>query len=337
MLGIGEHGGVYETRADWLNLTHEDVVEPDLPICDPHHHLWEHPNMTAYVVSDLHGDTRSGHNVTGTVFVECGWAYQPERADGFREVGETQWVADHAPGSVIRGIVSTCDLRLPEATLRAVLAEHEVAGKGMFRGIRHRLANDPTGSAGSSRSSVSPAGLALTDEFQRGVAVLGDLGLTFDAWLYHPQIPELAVLARAVPETTIILDHIGGPVGVGTYAGHRAEIMEQWAIDMADLAACPNVVVKVGGIGMVVYGTGWETRERPPTSDEVVDYWGDALNTTIDLFGPDRCMFESNFPVDKLTVSYRVLWNAFKKVSASRPAADREQLFRGTAERVYRV
>ncbi len=323
-------------RPDWLEQVSEDVLEPDMPIFDPHHHLWEHRGLTRYTMDELRADTNDGHNVVGTVFVECTWGYRSVGPPELRSVGETEYVAGVADGFV-QGIVSTCDLRLPPDQLREVLAAHEAAGQGLFRGIRHRLAHDPTGSAHSLRATDTPAQLAGTDDFRRGLGVLGALGYSFDAWLYHPQISELTALAKAVPGTTIVLDHIGGPIGIGTFAGKRDEVMAQWHLDMADLATCPNVVVKVGGIGMVVYGAGFEHRLQPATSDEIVDYWGEALTTTIDLFGADRCMFESNFPVDKESVSYRVLWNAFKKLSATRSAAEREQLFRATAERVYRV
>ena len=326
-----------DVRPDWLNTTIEAVVEPDLAILDPHHHLWEHTRILPYTVGDLHADTRDGHNVVGTVFVECSWAYRIDGDADFAPVGETEYVAGVAPGSVIKAIVGSCDLTMPADKLREVLAAHDAAGNGLFRGIRHRLAVDPTGSAQSSRGDVTPVGLAGTEDFRRGVALLGELGYTFDAWLYHPQIPELTAMARATPATTIILDHIGAPLGIGTYANRRAEVMEGWQRDITELATCANVVVKVGGIGMVTYGSGFEFQEQAPTSDQIVDYWGDALNTVIDLFGAERCMFESNFPVDKVSCSYRVLWNAFKKTSVARSATDRAQLFEGTAARVYMV
>jgi predicted TIM-barrel fold metal-dependent hydrolase len=173
--------------------------------------------------------------------------------------------------------------------------------------------------------------------FRRGVRVLASKSLTFDAWLYHPQLGELTALARDVPECTFVLDHLGGPLGTGQFAGRREEIMAQWRLDMAELATCPNVVVKLGGIGMTRYGLGFEDRPEPPTSDELVAAWGGPITFTIEQFGVDRCMFESNFPVDKASCSYVTLWNSFKKMTAAASAADKAALFHDTAARVYGV
>jgi predicted TIM-barrel fold metal-dependent hydrolase len=161
--------------------------------------------------------------------------------------------------------------------------------------------------------------------------------LSFDAWLYHPQIPELTALARAVPEGTFVLDHLGGLLGVGPYEGQRDEILAQWRLDIADLASCPNVVVKLGGIGMVVFGLGFEQLPEPPSSDDLVAAWSGPISYAIEQFGVDRCMFESNFPVDRISFSYAALWNAFKSMTADASSAERDALFRGTAARVYRL
>jgi predicted TIM-barrel fold metal-dependent hydrolase len=334
---------MYVVDADWLGTTVEEALEPELEIVDPHHHLWEHETMTRYLVDDLLADTGSGHRVVQTVFVECGWAYRPDAPSHLRTVGETEFVAAQAAesarrdGAEIAGIVSTCDLRLDRGLLDEALDAHEAAGGGRFRGIRHRVAHDPTGSAPSSRAAATPGGLMADPDFRRGVARLGERGLAFDAWLYHPQLPELTALAHAAPDTTVVLDHVGGPLGVGAYAGKAAEsrafAREQWPA----LAACPNVVVKVGGIGMAIYGDGWGDRPRAPSSDDLVAVWGDDLRAVIDAFGPSRCLFESNFPVDKQGCSYAVLWNAFKKVSAGYDAGERADLFAGTARRAYRL
>jgi predicted TIM-barrel fold metal-dependent hydrolase len=207
----------------------------------------------------------------------------------------------------------------------------------LFRGIRHRLAFDPTGSARSSKKEPNTEGLMKSEIFRTGVAMLGERGFTFDAWIYHIQLPELIDLARAVPGTTIILDHIGAPLGVGTYAGRRAEIHRWWAEQVAELATCPNVVVKLGGVGMSPYGSGWAERGRVASSDEIISEWAAPIRHLIEQFGPSRCMFESNFPVDKVSFSYRSMWNAYKRMTADLPVADRNELFAGTAERVYRV
>ncbi len=350
--GICESWPVSESNAQgrtqtWLALVDEDVVDPAQRIVDPHHHLWEYrgsPGIApVYLLDELHADTGSGHRVEATVFVECGWAYRREGPEEFRQVGETEFVAAEAARSRertgparIAAIVATCDLAMGP-TLAAVLDAHEQAGDALFRGIRHRLAFDPTDSARTGATEPNVQGLMGTDEFRSGVALLGSRGLTFDAWLYHMQLPELVAMARAVPGTTIILDHIGAPLGIGAYEGRWDEIHAQWRSDLADLASCPNVVVKVGGIGMQTYGNGYHKLERPPTSDRIAADWGDELRFIIDTFGPSRCMFESNFPVDKVSFSYRVMWNAYKKVASSYSPTDRDSLFAGTAERVYRI
>jgi L-fuconolactonase len=331
----------------WLPLTQEEVVEPELGIVDPHHHLWDYRGkpgyQPTYLLDDLHADTGSGHRIEATVFVECSWAYRQDGPVEFREVGETEFVANQAAASrertgqaTIAAIVGACDLRLG-TKLGEVLDAHEAAGQGLFRGIRHRLAHDPTDSARTSAPTENIEGLMGTDEFRSGVALLGTSGLSFDAWIYHVQLDELVALAKAVPDTTIILDHIGAPLAVGAYAGRWDEIHASWRLKLQELARCSNVVVKLGGIGMPTYGSGYEHRDAPPTSDQIVADWGADMRFIIDTFGADRCMFESNFPVDKVSFSYRAMWNAYKKLSAAYSADDRAQLFAGTARRIYRV
>jgi predicted TIM-barrel fold metal-dependent hydrolase len=324
----------------------EAVVEPDLRIVDPHHHLWDYrPERTVapqYLLEELRNDTGSGHFIDKTVFVECGHAYRTDAPEGFAEVGETEAIAAECersrsgPGARIAGIVGSCDLRLVDR-LGAILDAHEAAGRGLFRGIRHRLAFDPTGSARSSKVEPNTEGLMKADDFRAGVTMLGNRGYTFDAWLYHVQLPELIDLAVAVPGTTIVLDHIGAPLGVGSYANRRAEIHAWWSDQITALAACPNVVVKLGGVGMSPYGSGWAERGSVATSDEIIAAWGEPIRHIIERFGANRCMFESNFPVDKVSFSYRTMWNAYKRMTSDLPSADRAQLFAGTAERVYRV
>lgn len=335
-----------KTPETWLPLVHEEVVEPDLPIVDPHHHLWNYRDRPGYqpkyLLDDLHGDTGSGHRVEQTVFIECEWAYREGGPDHLRCIGETEFVADVAAesaksgGARIAAIVGSCDMSLDSARLAEVLDAHDVAGRGLFRGIRHRLANDPTGSAHMGRGNAVE-GLMQSDAFHAGVAELGRRGHSFEAWLYHPQLPELIDMTPNLGNTTIVLNHIGAPLGVGVFAGKRDAILGEWRESIAALSEHGNVVVKLGGIGMAIYGMGWEQRDRPATSDEIVEAWGPSIRFIIERFGARRCMFESNFPVDKVSCSYRVLWNAFKKMSADLPAADRGELFRGTATRVYRL
>jgi predicted TIM-barrel fold metal-dependent hydrolase len=253
-------------------------------------------------------------------------------------VGETEFVALEAmrdPHRVIGGIVAHADLRDVEH-LDEVLDAHVSAAQGLFRGIRH---------AGShalepqvlSIPGRAPAGLYADPAFRKGVAHLGGRGLTYDTWHYHHQNRDFAALARAVPDTQMILDHFGTPLGVGQFAGKREEIFEEWKVTIAEIARCENVVAKLGGLAMPDNGFGWDKAERPPTSDEFVAAQGRYYAHTIECFGPERCMFESNFPVDRMSLSYRVLWNALKKIAAPYSSTERDAMFRGTATRIYRL
>ncbi len=328
---------------EWLARTVEEVLEPELEICDPHHHLWDQPTgkYPRYDLADLRVDTGAGHNVVDTVFIDCATNYRTTGPEHLRVVGETEFVvtrceeSDRTPGARIAVIVSRADLTLG-AGIEEVLAAHVEAGKGRFRGIRHAAGWDADPRVPNSHTDPPPD-LYLRPESHQGLRTLAGMGLSFEAWQYHPQLGDLVTLARAVPEATIVLNHLGAPLGIGPYAGRRAEVLEAWRPPMAELATLPNVVLKVGGIGMSRYGAGWETQDRPPTSDEVLALWGDELRWCIDAFGPARCMFESNYPVDGESISYVVLWNAFKKVSAGYSAEERAALFRGTARRVYRI
>ncbi len=316
----------------------EPIVDPDAPIVDPHHHLWPAGSWMPYVLSDLEGDLAAGHNVVDTVFVECGAAYDRTVDDAFAPVGETAYVtaeAERSDRQVMGGIVAHADLG-DSANLDAVLDAHDTAGRGRFRGIRH---------AGSHAlhpemltiPGRAPAGLYADAAFRVGVARLGERGLTYDTWHYHYQNHDFLDLARNTPGTTLVLDHFGTPLGVGPYASQREQIFEQWAADIAEIARCDNVVAKIGGLAMPDNGFGWHTADRPPTSDEFIEAQGRYYLHAIEQFGPDRCMFESNFPVDRLSLSYRTFWNAAKKLIADFSPDERDAMLRGTAARVYRL
>jgi L-fuconolactonase len=328
-------------RFDWLASRREDAVDADRPIVDPHHHLWDRGGST-YLAPQLLADLTATHNVTKTVFVECKASYDKEREKSMWPVGETVFVAaeadatDAAGGPTIAGIVGHTDMMLGDG-VEDVLEAHDAASGGRFRGIRHATAWDASDEirAGHSRPFESMMG---TDEFRAGVGKLAAMGFSFDAWLYHPQLPELAELAADVPELTIVLDHLGAPLGIGPYRHDRDRVRADWKDSMGLVAAHPNVVLKVGGIGMDGYfATGWATLDAPPGSEEVAQYWSDDVRFCIDLFGPDRCMFESNFPIDRQTLPYPVVWNAFQIMAVGYTDAEQDDLFSGTATRVYRL
>jgi predicted TIM-barrel fold metal-dependent hydrolase len=327
--------------AAWLDLVVEPIVEQERPIVDPHHHLWRRPEFGSYLLPELWADTGSGHNIEKTVFVECRASYRDSGPDHLKPVGETEFVAAIAAESkrrkghaVIAGIVAHADLT--RSDVEDVLDAHEDAGKGLFRGIRHSGAHDPHRGA-LTIPGRAPAGLYEDAAFRKGVALLGRRGLTYDTWHYHHQNGTYAALARVTPGTTMILDHFGTPLGVGPYADRREAIFAQWKTDIAEIARCPNVVAKLGGLAMPDNGFGWDKRQKPATSDELVEAQRSYYLHTIDCFGPERCMFESNFPVDKHSLSYAVLWNALKKIAAGFSESEKHAMFYGTAARVYRL
>lgn len=301
-------------------------------IVDPHHHLWEHPQST-YMSPELRADTGSIDGVARTVFVECASAYRTDGPVAFRPVGETEFVVASDPDGFIAGIVGFADLCSPEVT--DVLAAHVEAGAGRFRGIRHASAWDASPDIRESHTKPPP-GLFGQDDFRRGFAALGAAGLSFDAWLYHPQLPELVDLCHAHPDVPVVLDHLGGPLGIGPYAGKRDEVMAGWRTSMAAVAACDNVVLKLGGIGMPIYGERWH-HEGGATPEQLVAVWGEPIRWCIETFGADRCMFESNFPVDKVSCTYADLWAAFELIAADASPADHAALFAGTATAAYRL
>ncbi len=327
---------------EWLAQIQEPIVDPARDIVDPHHHLWGAPR-NPYLLEDLWLDTDSGHRITQTVFLECGTNYRTSGPEHLLVVGETEFVAGVAaasrkgkPGQAkIAAIVSRADLRLAEA-VEEVLVAHEAAASGLFRGIRHAGARDPYPES-LSIPGRAPAGLYENADFRRGVKRLGELGYSYDTWHYHHQNRDFIALARAIPDTSMVLNHFGTPLGVGPYAEKREEIFIAWREDMAEIAQCENVVAKLGGLAMPDNGFGWDRNPRPPTSNEFVELQRRYYLHTIECFGPERCMFESNFPVDRQSLSYHVMWNGMKKIVADFSESEKDAMFSGTARRIYRI
>jgi predicted TIM-barrel fold metal-dependent hydrolase len=322
----------------WLARYREEIIDPALPIVDPHHHLWEHHGR--YHLDELLADTGSGHNIIATVFLQCGYAYRRTGPEELKPVGETEFVVGIAKEAekrniktkVCAGIVGAADLALGEK-VAAVLKAHREVGGERFKGIRHITARHE---AFNASMLPRPRARQMSDPtFRKGFAELAKLGMTFDAWLYHTQIPELAELARAFPEVPIVLNHVGGPLGVGPYKGKLDLMFREWQAAVKDLATCPNVYMKLGGLGMAIIGFDFHKEARPPSSDKLAATWRPLMQTSIELFGAKRCMFESNFPVDKGMFSYAVLWNAFKRIASGASAAEKAALFRDTAANFY--
>ncbi|WP_136636006.1 amidohydrolase family protein [Pseudooceanicola onchidii] len=328
------------TDEAWLAKLSEEILDPDLPIIDPHHHLWD--RLGPYYADELLADLTSGHNIRKSIFVQCRYGYRADGPEEMRPVGETEFAVGVAEDAAEKnpdivacaGIVAHANLMLGDG-VQPVLDAHRQAAKGRLRGIRHYTASG--GDAFSGAVPNSPLRMMYDDAFRAGFAKLAENGLSYDGWLYHPQIPDFTDLARAFPETTMILDHFGGPLGIGPYRGKGDEVFAEWKRHMTDLATCPNAHVKMGGLAMDVNGFDLHLEPLPPSSGECARLWRPYVETTIELFGADRCMFESNFPVDKGAVSYPVVWNTFKRITAGASDDEKAKLFHDTAAKVYRL
>ena len=332
-------GETYD-RFEWLANRRETALDPEIEIVDSHHHLWDLPT-SRYLAEELLVDITASHNVTRTVFVECRFGYD-EGPPHLRPVGETRSVAHEADrlaelgAARIGAIVGFADLSLRSA-VGEVLDAHIDAGNGLFRGVRHgtNLSDDPAARRGHQQPTPN---MMLEASFAAGVRELARRGLSFDAWMYHDQLHELVSLARSVPDCSIVLNHMGGPLNVGRYAANQAESWSVWYASMVAIATCPNVVVKVGGLGMDhQFGMGWSDGAAPPSSTEVAAHWRPWVEATIETFGPERVMFESNFPIDRQCLTYPVVWNALQRLSTDYDDSERAAMFSGTAARIYRL
>ncbi len=328
----------------WIARTRrEQALEPDLPIIDPHHHLWD-DDRGPYLLPAILGDIGGGHNVTATVFIECRANYRAAGAEQERPLGEVEFVngiaamsasGHYGPTRVAAAIVGHADLRLG-ARVQDVLEQQIALTGGRMKGIRWSFPWDASEVGRHVARFVEPE-ITKDATWREGYTVLGKLGLTYEGWCYHPQLPELTALARACPDVTIILNHVGGFLGVGPYASRRAEEFQRWKRSVVELASLPNVVCKLGGLGMLIFGFDLHLRADPPSSELLAATWKPFIETCIDAFGVERCMFESNFPVDKQSCDYTACWNAFKRLSAAASADEKAALFSGTAARVYRI
>jgi L-fuconolactonase len=330
-------------RRDWLDRRKEPIIEPELPIIDPHHHLWQRPGWR-YLLEDLLLDTGSGHNIVATVYMEARSMYRDQGPEEMRPVGETEFANGIAAmcnsgacskTKACAGIVGHADLTLG-SRVEPVLSALMRAGGERFRGIRHGVSWDADPSIVNPASPVRP-GLLANKTFREGVAVLNRLGLSYDVSLYHPQINELADLASAFPDLRIVANHVGGVLGIGAYRGKREEVFSRWQASIKALAARPNVYVKLGGLGQGYTGLGFNDDAEPPSSEMVAARFRPYVQTCIEAFGASRSMFESNFPVDKISYSYAVFWNACKLMAKGASSSEKADLFAGSAARCYRL
>ena len=337
------YGRIFPPRPDWLaRAPAEAILEPELAIVDTHHHLWDERGR--YLVDELLADTGTGHNVEATVFIECRTNYRTSGPAELRSVGEVEFVAGLAARCdaerrgntrVAAGIVGFADLALGDR-VEPVLAALVEAGRGRFRGVRNAAGwhEDPV--IGNNHHGAGP-GHYLCADFRAGLDRLTAMGLSLDALVYHHQHADLLALARACPDANIVMNHTGMPLGYGPFAGKQKEVHDQWRKTLPEIAACPNVTMKLGGMMMRLAAYDYNTLPNPPSSDQLANHWRPYIEPCIELFGAGRCTFESNFPVDKMGIGYAALWNAFKRIAAKASAEEKIALFSGTARRVYRL
>ena len=330
---------------DWLAQSPEDTLEPEIPICDPHHHFWvsrpEPEHYQRYLLPELAADVNSGHNVRSTVFIEVRCEYRQDGPDEMKPVGEVEYIQTIAEESAAghqdqtkaaAAIIGHADLKLGEG-VRPVLEAMQSASPNRFRGVRHSVGWDES----PELANRDIKGALATGGYRAGAKVMESMGLVLENSLYFHQLSELADFARSVPELTIVLNHSGGLSRVGPYANRDDEVIPQWRKGVEEVAKCPNIIMKLGGVGQLRYGYYWHDRETAVGSEELAESLGPLMNHCIQQFGPSRCMFESNFPVDKISYSYNVIYNAFKRLSKGYSATERAALFHDTAARVYNI
>lgn len=331
-------------RADWYARTIEDIIEPDLAICDAHHHLWDHGPGKRYLLEEISRDASSGHRIVSTIFCECRREYRRDGPEELKPVGETVFMNELAGRSagggygsarIAHGIIAYADFRLG-ARVELTLQAHLEASPAHFRGIRH-MTRWHEAAEDMDIPPRSPAKLMADATWREGFALLHKYRLPFDAWFVFTQYDEVVDLARAFPDQTIVINHIGGVSGTGPYLGRRDEVMQAWRRGVERAAACPNVFMKLGGLGQPRVGFGWERLEAPPGSEQLARAYAPYYLHCIEQFGPSRCMFESNFPVERASCSYQVLWNAYKRIAAGFTPAEKAMLFHDNAARTYRL
>jgi predicted TIM-barrel fold metal-dependent hydrolase len=323
-----------------MNTQAEAILNKNLEICDAHHHIWDFPN-SKYLAEELLEDLLCGHNITSSIYMECGYGYDQTLPKHLAPIGETRLIDQFADDVLSRtngrihackAIVGYADLSRGDSVKEVLECHLEQSER--FVGIRHATGWDSDTKIRNAHTHPSE-GLMLTSNFVDGIRSLAHLNLTFDAWLYHPQIIELVELSKKVPHQKIILDHVGGILGIASYSSQTKEIFNQWKNDISLAAEQENIFVKLGGLAMSICGMGFNKREKPATLDELTQVTAPYYSHVIDKFGVNRCMFESNFPVDKVGVSYKTLWNSFKYLTKSFSDSEKKALFKGTAEKTY--
>ncbi|MEZ5652829.1 MAG: amidohydrolase family protein [Burkholderiaceae bacterium] len=326
----------HAVREDWLALTPEAALSPGQPILDAHHHLWDRPG-SRYLGADFLADAGAGHDVRASVYVQCRTGYREQGPEALRPVGEVETIRRWCAGQPCHpaALVAMADLQLGDQ-VRPVLDALIEAGEGRVRAIRNTTAHHPHPDV-RSNPNPAPDGLMRSPAFRRAAAALPEHGLCLDVWAYQTQLDEVYALARALPNLTVVIDHCGGPLGVGPFKRNDAVSHRAWRSSLARVAGLENTRIKIGGFGLSVLGYEYAQQPAPPDSQALAADWRPTFETCIELFGTGRAMFESNFPVDKGQFSYTVLWNAFKRLAGDLEARERDDLFWRTAARCYGI
>jgi predicted TIM-barrel fold metal-dependent hydrolase len=316
----------------WLGRVREPPHLPEQPIIDPHQHLWlRHP--IRYTCEDYLADV-GGHTLEATVFAECFSEYLSSGPTHLRPVGEVRFALEQssrarsvdASVDLCAGIIGRVDLGTPELFREALEAQVE-AGQRRLRGVRPELYS----------TDEASASLLRDERWHQWADALQENDLLLEAWVSYRRLPDLVRLATRYPELGIVLNHLGGPVGAGIPGADTRELRAAWLERMAALSTCQNVVVKLGGLGTSVFGFRLFAEPEPPTSSALATLWEPWIEPVIQLFGPARCMFESNYPVDARVGGLDVLWNGFKILSEPYSDDERDWLCRKTAARTYRL
>jgi len=335
---IKAHLGV---NLEWLAKRREDIVEADLKIVDPHHHVWDMPG-NRYLFDEALADFQSGHNVVSTVHIQCHSMYRAEGPEEMKPVGETEFVngvaaqsasGEYGPTRVCAGIVGTTDLMLGDR-VQPVLEAHIQAGGGRFRGIRPTAAWHESPQV---RALNIPPHILMQEQARAAIRCVDKLHLSLDLWVFFTQLDEVLDVCREFPNLRVIINHVGGPVGIGPYVDQKEAVFNEWRSKIRALAEHPNTVIKLGGLAMRYAGFNFNQLPEPPSSDLLAEKWNPYIAVCIEEFGPQRCMFESNFPVDRGMCNYHVLWNAYKKMTRSYSTEEREYLFSKTAADIYQL
>lgn len=323
-------------REAWLALTDESVLDPAQPILDAHHHLWDREE-SRYRTEDFIADVSRGHDVRASIYVQCRTGYRRSGPESLYPLGEVETILEwsaQAPNHPV-GIVAFADLMQGGAVRDTLDGLLELAPNHVC-GIRNTTAYHPD-PAVRSNPRPAPDGLLRSKEFHRGAAEVARAGLALDVWAYQTQLHEVEALARLLPELTVVINHCGGPLGVGPFRERTPADFAAWRAGLEKLAALPNTRLKIGGFGLAVFGNDYHHQPAPPDSERLARDWAPWFGVCLEAFGPTRCMFESNFPVDKGMFSYVALWNAFKRLTQALSQNDRDQLFWKTAANTYRV